>query len=205
MRARDGDDSASVSGSALGYALLSLLTRGPATGYQLTQRMKSPIGHFWTAKHSQIYPELARLAAATWVELAEGAGPGPRAKKTYTLTPAGLAALGEWLVRPPVVAPRSETVLKAYAANSADPVAMADLYARIAARQRDLLDEWEQEAAMLRGTGHDRPDHPGFGNYAVLLMGIESARATGAWAQWLATCLRTGRAAAFGDPIPSGT
>ncbi|MDI1461887.1 PadR family transcriptional regulator [Catellatospora sp. KI3] len=204
MRARDGDDSVSVSGSALGYALLSLLTRGPATGYQLTQRMKSPIGHFWTAQHSQIYPELARLAAAGWVEAAEGDGPGPRQKKTYTLTPDGLAALREWLPRPPVVAPRSETVLKAYAANSADPAAMADLYGGIAARQRSLLDEWTREAAMLRDAGHDDPAHPGFGNYAVLLMGIESARSTAAWADWLVTCLRTGRAVGFGDPIPSG-
>src|SRR5690606_24488121 len=62
--------------STLGFALLSLLTRGPATGYDLAQRMKAPIGHFWTAKHSQIYPELARLAEAGHVRVRSGAGPG---------------------------------------------------------------------------------------------------------------------------------
>src|SRR5262245_2888646 len=68
--------------STLGYALLSLLTRGPATGYDLTQRMREPIGFFWVAQHSQIYPELARLADDGHVRATEGHGPGPHAKKT---------------------------------------------------------------------------------------------------------------------------
>ena len=81
--------------STLGFALLSLLTRGPATGYELSQRMKAPIGHFWTANHSQIYPELARLSQLGYVTSTEGTGPGPRAKKTYSLTEKGREALIE--------------------------------------------------------------------------------------------------------------
>lgn len=196
MRGRDDDDSATPAGSTLGYALLSLLTRGPATGYQLTNQVKAPLGHFWTARHSQIYPELARLAAAGWVESVAEAGPGPRAKKTYAVTPAGMAALRAWLAVPPVAQPRSETTLKAYAANSADPTVMADLYQGIAERAARTLDEYEQDARRMRESGMDDPAHPRFGNYAVLLMGVESQRALHVWATWLTDSLRTGR------PVP---
>src|SRR5215469_6282498 len=47
--------------STLGYALLTLLAREPLSGYDLAQRMKRPLGFFWQAQHSQIYPELAGL------------------------------------------------------------------------------------------------------------------------------------------------
>src|SRR6476646_1735266 len=45
----------------LGYALLGLLARQPRWGYDLARRMQEPIGYFWHANHSQIYPELAAL------------------------------------------------------------------------------------------------------------------------------------------------
>ena len=178
--------------STLGFALLSLLTRGPATGYELSQRMKAPIGHFWTAKHSQIYPELARLTELDWVTATEGEGPGPRAKKTYSMTRAGREALHEWLVQPPVSQLRSEVTLKAYAINSADPGAATALYEQVAAGAAATLAEYEAEAELMRQAGMDHADHPRFGNYAVLRMGIESQRALHTWAAWLAGRLRSG-------------
>ena len=48
--------------STLTYAILAELARGPATGYVIAAAMRSPVGRYWTAQHSQIYPELARLA-----------------------------------------------------------------------------------------------------------------------------------------------
>lgn len=175
--------------STLGFALLSLLTRGPATGYQLTSRMKAPIGHFWVANHSQIYPELAKLTAHEWVTVEEGSGPGPRAKKTYTITAAGRAALAQWLPREPAFTPRSEVTLKAYAVNAADRTAMAELYQGVADQAALAVAGFEREAAELLAEGADEVDHPRFGNYAVLQMGIESQRALLTWAQWLASRL----------------
>jgi DNA-binding PadR family transcriptional regulator len=176
--------------STLGYALLSLLTRGPATGYQLTRRMKAPIGHFWVARHSQIYPELARLAEAGHVDVEEGSGPGPRAKKTYTITDLGRRALGEWLPGAPAFQPRSELVLKAYAANSADPHRMARMYQAVADDAEELVREWEAELKAMETLGYADAKHPRFGNYAVLKIGVESQRVTYEWATWLAGRLR---------------
>ena len=50
--------------SALGYALLCALHKEPLTGYDLVRRMHRPIGYYWSARQSQIYPELSRLTAA---------------------------------------------------------------------------------------------------------------------------------------------
>ncbi len=47
----------------MGYAILGLLAREALSGYDLSSRMRAPVGYFWEARHSQIYPELARLAA----------------------------------------------------------------------------------------------------------------------------------------------
>jgi DNA-binding PadR family transcriptional regulator len=176
--------------STLGFALMSLLARGPATGYDLARRMRAPIGYFWAARHSQIYPELARLASAGLVRASEGKGPGPRAKKTYALTPAGRTALAEWLPRPPTFQPRSEVTLKAYAVNSADPRSMAEMYDGVATEAAAALARWESELAQMREAGFDDPAHPSFGNYAALRMGVESQRVLRGWASWLAGRLR---------------
>ena len=45
------------------YALLALIAHHPSSGYELTQRLKRPIGFFWTAHHSHIYNVLVRLEA----------------------------------------------------------------------------------------------------------------------------------------------
>ena len=62
--------------STLGYAILGLLADGPQTGYDLTRRMERPVGFYWTARHSQIYPELARLEAAGLVRHRSSTGRG---------------------------------------------------------------------------------------------------------------------------------
>lgn len=172
--------------STLGYALLSLLARGPATGYELTRLMKAPIGHFWVAQHSQIYPELARLTEAGHVVVHEGTGPGPRAKKTYTITDAGRQALARWLPEPPAVAPRSEIGLKAFAVHSADPARMAALYQQIADDAAAKAAAYQAELDRMP----DDPRDPRFGNYAVLKLGVVSHQSMREWAAWLAARLR---------------
>jgi DNA-binding PadR family transcriptional regulator len=81
---------------ALRYALLGLLTAGPASGYDLTKRFDRSVGYAWHAGHSQIYPEMAKLCAEGLVEVAEEAG--PRGRKTYTITGAGLESLRAALI-----------------------------------------------------------------------------------------------------------
>jgi DNA-binding PadR family transcriptional regulator len=176
--------------STLGFALLTLLARKPATGYELRRQMRQPIGYFWTARHSQIYRELAVLADAGHVVASEGHGPGPRAKKTYTITDSGRDALARWLPQPAAYQPRSELVLKAYGVNSADPREMAQMYQAAADEARERAAIWQVELEGMAAEGYDTPGHPRFGNYAVLKMGVAAQQTTHEWASWLAAELR---------------
>jgi DNA-binding PadR family transcriptional regulator len=176
--------------STLGFALLSLLTRGPATGYELAQRMRAPIGYFWAAKHSQIYPELGRLADAGYVRVREQTGRGPRPNKTYTLSAAGRRALAEWLPAAPTFQPRSEVTLKAYAVNSADHAQMSAMFQAVADDAAAQVTAWQRELDAMIEAGVDDLAHPQFGNFAALRMGIASHRVLHEWAGWLAGRLR---------------
>lgn len=84
--------------STLGFALVGLLAREPATGYDLAQQLRRPVGWFWTARHSQIYPELARLEQARLVRHVVIQGAGPRDTKRYSVTAAGRREVRAWLL-----------------------------------------------------------------------------------------------------------
>ena len=45
----------------LKYAILGMLAQKPMTGYDLMQEFESTLNEFWSANHSQIYPELKKL------------------------------------------------------------------------------------------------------------------------------------------------
>jgi DNA-binding PadR family transcriptional regulator len=127
---------------SLHYAVLGLLARRPSTGYELTQTFDRSLRSSWQARHSQIYPELARLEAADLVEVV---GHGARRSKTYAITPAGRAELRRWLVEAePDRSQRSESGLRLFLTPLLDP---AD---RQATYERDLA-YVEQELAALEG------------------------------------------------------
>src|SRR5690349_11626874 len=64
----------------LRFAILATLSAGPRTGYDLTRRFDSTVGHIWHAPHSQIYPELRRMEQAGLVA-ADEVPRGPRGTK----------------------------------------------------------------------------------------------------------------------------
>ncbi|MEV7013820.1 PadR family transcriptional regulator [Streptosporangium sp. NPDC051022] len=178
--------------STLGYAILTVLARGPRSGYELATAMGHPLGYFWTARHSQIHPELQRLVAAALVGFEQVPGPGPQRKKIYSITGPGLAALREWVVEPPQPRPeRDELVLKAYAAWLADPAELAKLFrSRLEAHELRLA-AFEAERAAFPGTpgyGSER-----FGEYATLWCGIGYENHRIAWCRWMIDQLETGR------------
>jgi DNA-binding PadR family transcriptional regulator len=173
--------------STLGHALLCALHKGPLTGYDLVRRMRRPIGYYWTARQSQIYPELARLSSAGLIEHEAESGPGPRQRKTHRLTSAGRDALARWLISAPAVrAPRDETILRTYALSVADPLAMRAYYLAEAAEHQQRLTEFQAQYDDLLARGADDPDHPDFGAYATLRLAVEAAPPRIRWCRWLA-------------------
>jgi len=184
--------------SRLGYAILALLARQPSTGYELSARARRPLGYFWSARHSQIYPELQKLLAAGLVRFDVASGPGPRDKKVYALTDAGMGTLREWVIQAPESPPaRDDLLLKAYAAWTADPAAARHLFASQISRHQERLRSHERDWMQVESRHNGGPPpvtHPDFGSYATLRYGIDYERQRIAWLQWMSGLLGTGQA-----------
>jgi DNA-binding PadR family transcriptional regulator len=173
--------------TSLGYALLCALHKGPLTGYELVRRMRQPIGYYWTARQSQIYPELTRLGELGLITSSGESGPGPHQRMTHNLTTAGRAALALWLVQAPTPRPpRDELVLKTYAVGAADSAAMRALYLAEARRHEERLEDYRTQRARMVARGADDQRHPDFGAFATLKLGLGIEELYAQWCRWLA-------------------
>jgi DNA-binding PadR family transcriptional regulator len=187
--------------SNLGYALLGLLARSASTGYDLTRRMQRPLGWFWTAAHSQVYPELARLEADGLVqhEVIEGAGPRPT--KRFRLTRTGRAQLRRWAAEPAARPPeRDPLMLKVWSMWLLDRDAAVALVEATRAEHAARLEVYAgQSLALLQ---HPEPladpATPQFAAWATLRAGQGYEQHRVAWCDWLLEELRRDRGSA--DP-----
>lgn len=192
---------------ALGYAILGLLSREPLTGYDLTQRMKARVGFFWEARHSQIYPELARLEGEGLVTHRVVEQQERPDKKVYEITQAGLGTLKEWVEAPPEPrATRDEMVLKAYSVWLVEPEKAIALFWEQERRHEERLLRYEEIGAWMEGEwGEDleKADSPRFASYAALRRGIIYERGYAEWCSWVAARLERGLELP-GRPAPGG-
>jgi DNA-binding PadR family transcriptional regulator len=187
--------------STLGYALLGLLARQPLSGYDIAAQLQRGVGPFWHARHSQIYPELARLEAGGLVEHEVVEQHDRPSKKVYAVTDAGRAALAEWVVSPPpeVAAIRSELTLRAYSVWLADPGRAAEMLRDQERAHREQLARYERAREDVQHSPEaSDPKTLEFASYATLLRGIGYERELAEWCAWLATELQRRRDS--GDP-----
>jgi DNA-binding PadR family transcriptional regulator len=178
----------------LGYAILALLAREPLTGYGLSQQMRDPIGLFWQAHHSQIYPMLERLGRRDWVASREIRGPGPRPTRRHEITESGLAALRAWVAAPTSSrGGRDELLLRVYASWVADRSVTLALLQEAETRHRAQLATYlaRRRSAEARGVS-DTPGTADFADYATLRRGIGYERGRIAWLRWLRGRLEDG-------------
>ncbi|MEV0966214.1 MULTISPECIES: PadR family transcriptional regulator [unclassified Streptomyces] len=97
---------------SLRHALLGLLSERPASGYDLLKRFETSLANVWPATQSQIYTELTRLAGAGLITVA---AEGPRGRKEYALTDAGMSELRHWLTETkPQLSTRSDVLLRVF-------------------------------------------------------------------------------------------
>ncbi|WP_279579818.1 PadR family transcriptional regulator [Fodinicola feengrottensis] len=70
---------------SLRYALLGLLADEPASGYDLARTFEISLQRWaWHARHSQIYPELNKLADEGLIDVVDE---GARGRRTYARSP----------------------------------------------------------------------------------------------------------------------
>jgi PadR family transcriptional regulator, regulatory protein AphA len=181
---------------SLRYALLGLLADEPASGYDLTRKFERNLQRYaWHAKHSQIYPELTKLAADGLVTVvAEGA----RGRRTYTITDTGRAELRNWMLSPPdVFVARNEFVLRMFLLAALDADDARELL-------RSIAEGSAQELATLRDRidAADTTAMTGAETELGLLVaeyGVRSFQTTHDWALWALD--RVNRSAATEAPV----
>jgi len=163
---------------SLRYALLGLLRDRPASGYDLTQRFAQGIGRYaWSAKHSQIYPELRRLTEEGLIEVV---GEGARGKKVYGVTEAGRAELRDWLLSEPKDGTiRNELLLRLFLISGLAPEDRIRILEDVEAETAKLAEQLEDTFKTLTDGTDDLPA----GSYAAMF-GVYSYRAMHNWARW---------------------
>src|SRR5437899_2052613 len=120
------------------YVFLAFLRIGPRSAYDVKKEMAASVNFFWSAQHSQVYQQAARLRRDGYIE-ARGSASG-RNRQLLALTDRGTEALEDWLASPP--APYriyDESLAKVFFANLSDPASTDKVLAAAEAHHADLL------------------------------------------------------------------
>jgi PadR family transcriptional regulator AphA len=93
---------------SLRFAILGSLSSSPSSGYDLARQFNLGLDWFWSASHSQIYPELRRLEEAGLIEGSQTTVGEKLEKRVYSITEDGLEALISWVTDSPHYRPNRD-------------------------------------------------------------------------------------------------
>jgi DNA-binding PadR family transcriptional regulator len=174
---------------SLRHGILGLLASRPMSGYDLTREIDLTLGHVWSARHSQIYPELSRLASEGLIEQVDS---GPRGRKRYAATETGRAEVLRWLREDdPGRELRVEALLQGFFYWMLEPVEAVALLTRERVFHEAKLATYES----LAGSGVDwvaNAEH--HARRIMLEAGIRYERGLVEWCDWATTEFRRGEA-----------
>ena len=159
-------------------AVLGALSILPMSGYALREEIKNTLGHFWSESFGQIYPALAELQRAGFVQRQDDAG---GRSSSYGVTAAGTARLRRLLAEPPQPSkPRNGVLLRLFFGRQLGAEACRRLVLEARAQaEAQLAAMNEARSELAEGKlGDNTP-------YALITVaaGEHSARATIAWAK----------------------
>ncbi|GCD44339.1 PadR family transcriptional regulator [Streptomyces paromomycinus] len=165
---------------SLRHAVLGLLAASPASGYDLMKTFDLSLAHVWPATQSQVYGELNKLTAADLIEVASH---GPRGRKEYAITKAGMAELHHWLTEVEPVGPqRHDGLLRVFFLGALTPLEartyllqQAERSARAHADYRALADAGDWKGEMIAVYGR-----------IALEFGLRQTAMMEEWANWAA-------------------
>jgi DNA-binding PadR family transcriptional regulator len=162
-----------------GYALLGLLALRPWSTYELAQQVRRSLNWFWPRAERKLYDEPKRLVAAGYATAHEEFT-GRRKRTVYQITPAGRAALREWL-REPAAPPSTEheAMVKVFFGDAGDLDSLRATLTGIGDGARARLD---QLTAMADGE-NPFPERRHLGAITMQLQ-QDLERTTIEWAAW---------------------
>jgi DNA-binding PadR family transcriptional regulator len=169
----------------LRYAILELLSHKPLSGYELKKRFGGSIVFFWRAGHSQIYPELKRMAAEGLVMGSKIAHDWRPTKKVYALTEKGKAELVAWIGRKAKIQDvKDEMMLKCFAFHLIPPQeakAQIEHHRALHERRLEFYRGLERQLARKHGDPLETTDPVLFWNALTLLHAIAFERMYVEW------------------------
>ncbi|MGG4322801.1 PadR family transcriptional regulator [Bacillus sonorensis] len=182
----------------LKYAILGLLDKGSLSGYDMTSHFKAELGQFWSAKHSQIYPELKKLTNEGFIEFKTVIQGSKLEKKMYSITDDGKRELHEWLTayKPVPDTVKDEFMLKAYFISSMKPSEAEGLFADQLAKRKEkaaFLKERLETLKQEAGPGISFRS-PHFGHYLVLTRALERENGYCSWLEKALELIKSGQA-----------
>lgn len=174
----------------LKFAILGLLYRQEYSGYDITSQFKKEIGQFWSAKHSQIYPELRKLVDEGLLHFRTQIQGEKLEKKMYTITEAGRKELLAWAISPEPL-PETEKdafMLKMYFIHTLSKEEAKTLFQdQLQQRQDKLVYLQQQYDDLIPVFGTENTadamyfDHPHLGHYLVLTKAIAREQSYVVW------------------------
>jgi PadR family transcriptional regulator, regulatory protein AphA len=184
------DLSASPQLPTTSYAILGIISREPASGYEVAMFAASAVAQMWPIAKSQVYGELARLEKLGHIHGVDVAQDKWPDKRVYTLTESGNRALDLWLTEPTHGSERTKNsfLLKVFFAHRMPPESLEALirgHLSAAEEHRDRL------SALV-----DRLDMQDISVYgrATALFGLYLREADIAWAKEILASLPAMRA-----------
>lgn len=166
--------------------MLALLAiEGERSGYDLLKLVQQAIAHVWSPARSGLYavlPRLARDGLAAHRTLTQSTRPD---KQLYTVTPAGRAALDQWLetVEPGA---RETFFLKLFVGALTTPEVLLAHVEQFVADTEARLAELQEIEPTNSNRGHD------WFHRHMLRYGIDQAERELAWAAGVARALKRG-------------
>ncbi|GIP19826.1 PadR family transcriptional regulator [Paenibacillus sp. J22TS3] len=176
--------------NSLAYALLAMLVRKPCSGYELAEMLEV----FWQAKHSQIYPLLAKLENDGYLTPENVEQTGRPNKKLYHITDSGRDKLKAWMDKAPSVpVSRDEFLIKAYSISLTDSATANRLFEDRITYYKDKVYKREkliQEMEAEYGPDLKNLEHQIFGRYIVHQRKLLMEQQEIAWCRWVLTLIR---------------
>ncbi|UHA73048.1 PadR family transcriptional regulator [Paenibacillus sp. 481] len=173
--------------NTLSYGLLGLLASESCSGYDLMLRIQP----FWQAKHSQIYPLLAKLEREGYVHFVRIEQRDKPDKKVYSLTERGKQAVIEWVGEPPAEHTfRDELSLKAKCIWMTDREIVIPLFlTRL--KQLEAKNAYYEKLLSRIPEAERHVRSPQFGDYILLHRALSLANAQIEWCNWVVNMLET--------------
>ncbi|GGE07776.1 PadR family transcriptional regulator [Marinithermofilum abyssi] len=176
---------------ALRYALLGLLSKSPATGYELNQQFKEKMIYFWHAHHTQIYRELAKMEVDNLVTSQIVKQKEYPDKKIYTIQKKGMEELLHWLLEEPPKPPsiKNDFFLRVSIFHLIPYNEAIQLLEKSKITYQNILEGtqmWREE----RFTNDGLPSKEQLGEYLTSAFGVRFAKNWIEWCDWAIDVLR---------------